>query len=447
MLLNLLRTRASFFFAVLDADEEEFCRNWLEESDRGMAHFCAWVNLGFHIVSLALDPIMMRMSFYEVMWKLHIFAIAVSILFLVLRKNDIHVRPLILLLLGLTVLGYLYLFHRGVALHDEPIVAIKTWSGYLTVGIFAVLMCPYHFMVPAAGAILILLGSIPPWLHIAEGYKMTFVTAFAMTMTAFVQWAQTQRLKHNALTEFHAMKKLHEAELRQIDNELSLARDIQNSLKTPTYLKTEQVVAYCYQSRTAHVGGDWVAFRRGLMGELIVVVADATGKGMQAALVVHAVQSLWAETLDDPRFEPIEWLRRVNKTLYRLGETKPHSMTMGILVVKTDLTLTYWSAGHLPLFIIRGDEINGHVKVVGARGDILGLSPELKIKSEVAQLDRATTLSILLGSDGVFPKGTGHSKQDLLRFARDVAIDGGHALEVCASDDDKTLVWLHRRAG
>src|SRR5690606_10891442 len=131
----------------------------------------------------------------------------------------------------------------------------------------------------------------------------------------------------------------------KVEREMELAKEIQTSLEPPPIIDFGgNMQIHTYQITHYTVGGDWMAVRENGAGDLVMLVADATGKGMQAALVVHAVQALWARFLDDPDFDPADFLDQANRTLLRLGRKKVHSMTVGIAVLSRE-KLTYWSAG------------------------------------------------------------------------------------------------------
>src|SRR5690606_25320994 len=111
------------------------------------------------------------------------------------------------------------------------------------------------------------------------------------------------------------------ARRQKYESDLDLAREIQDSLSPPPDTTVMgNIKVSCYQIKHHQVAGDWTACRRIGDDRTIIVVADATGKGMQAALVIHAVQSLWAEQLDYLEFKPQQWIERVNRALFKLGE-------------------------------------------------------------------------------------------------------------------------------
>src|SRR5690606_39029855 len=126
-----------------------------------------------------------------------------------------------------------------------------------------------------------------------------------------------------------------------------------------------------YQIKHTQVAGDWTAVRKLANDDLIVLEVDVTGKGLQAALVVHAIQSIWAEALGVEEFDIDQWARKLNRTLFRMGERRPHSATLGILRVSQD-RISYWCLGHTPLFVVTYPGGKAHLAASRARGSVLG---------------------------------------------------------------------------
>jgi sigma-B regulation protein RsbU (phosphoserine phosphatase) len=228
----------------------------------------------------------------------------------------------------------------------------------------------------------------------------------------------------------------------KMESDLTLARDIQDSLSPPAeHTVSERLRVACYQIKHEKVGGDWTALRGSPSGELAVVVADATGKGVQAALVIHAVQSLWADALGEATFDPKLWLERVNRALHRLGETKPHSLTMGVTIVGAD-EVTYWSAGHVPMFAVVESAGKRHLTSLTAKGSVLGIGNDIEVQPAVLSLAGVDRLDLLLGSDGVFANGSRTKRRELDDFYERVLKEGAASLKSCPAEDDKTLVRI-----
>lgn len=230
----------------------------------------------------------------------------------------------------------------------------------------------------------------------------------------------------------------------KIEHDLTLAHEIQDSLAPPpSYLHADRLQINTYQIKHSAVAGDWVGFRELATGEIVVVVADATGKGVQAALIVHAVQSLWADALRDETFDPIHWLTRVNRTLFTLGQRKPHSMTIGVAVITCRAT-SYFGAGHVPLFIV--DQEKNKITPLMAKGGVLGIKEQVSITEVRHEYATEDNLILLLGTDGVFDKGSRTNKREVLAMIENLGAKGQGALEDVDVDDDKTLIVVKTNA-
>ena len=229
----------------------------------------------------------------------------------------------------------------------------------------------------------------------------------------------------------------------QIEHDLAIARDIQDSLAPPPErLFAGNRKVECFQVKHAKVAGDWMAVRELADGRLIGIVADATGKGVQAALVVHAVQSLWADTLGEEDFLPEPWIQRVNRVLMRMGEKKRHSLTLGVVILSKD-TFEYWSAGHIPLFIIEvKNDGTEEVKSYPARGSVIGLKDDLVLQKTEGKFASDGKFGILLGSDGTFDRGSRTSRREVSDIYGKLRSAGGDTLKTLTADDDRTLVFI-----
>src|SRR5215210_7240456 len=183
-------------------------------------------------------------------------------------------------------------------------------------------------------------------------------------------------------------------ERERIEQELQVARQIQRSLlpeATPE-LYGWQFATYYKPAR--EVGGDFYDFLELEDGRLGLVVGDATGKGMPAALVMATTRGMLraaAQTLDSPG----EVLARVNDALY---PDVPSAMFVtcfyAILDPKSG-ALSYANAGHdLPYLWHDGD-----AEELRARGMPLGLMPEMSYEEKEAVLGEGSI--VLFYSDGL----------------------------------------------
>jgi serine phosphatase RsbU (regulator of sigma subunit) len=159
-------------------------------------------------------------------------------------------------------------------------------------------------------------------------------------------------------------------ERERIEQDLRVARSIQQASlpKEVPILEGWQITPYYQPAR--EVGGDFYDFFYLAEGRLGVVVGDATGKGMPAALVAEATSNMLravAQALDSS--SPGEVLARVNETLVaRIPSNTFVTCFYAILDPKRG-TLSYANAGHdLPYL-----HHSGECEELRARGMPLGL--------------------------------------------------------------------------
>ncbi len=270
-------------------------------------------------------------------------------------------------------------------------------------------------------------------------------TLLGYSCATFLSQMQTRRIEREVKLELENRELLIRAATSKLERELELAREIQSSSLPPAHSSFRDVFEVsCHLLAHDRVGGDWFALRHVDSETMIVMVLDVTGKGMQAALIVHAVQSLWMESLDIPGFDPQRWMSIVNKALVRLGERTRHTLTMGIAVLTTD-QLTYWSAGHCPAVLVwRDGEGEMKAKQVFGHGSVMGLDAEMELRPTVASLPLGGDLRIMIGSDGVFDTLM-HKRRGLLQLAADLDAFGEQAIRDLPDHDDKTLVVISRK--
>jgi serine phosphatase RsbU (regulator of sigma subunit)/predicted ester cyclase len=248
-----------------------------------------------------------------------------------------------------------------------------------------------------------------------------------------------------------------ERERERIEQELLVARRIQQASlpeEVPT-LAGWQISPYYQPAR--EVGGDFYDFHLLSEGRLGLVVGDATGKGVPAALVMSTTCGMLqavSQTLDSS--SPSEVLEQVNETL--LSRMPPNMFVTcfyGVLDPRSG-TFTYANAGHdLPYLRRR----SGDAEELRARGMPLGLMSGMGYEEKEIVLDAGD--GALFYSDGLVeahdPKG------EMFGFPRLRELVAAHAEEKSLEEnlleelysfvgegweqeDDITLLTLRRSA-
>jgi serine phosphatase RsbU (regulator of sigma subunit) len=189
----------------------------------------------------------------------------------------------------------------------------------------------------------------------------------------------------------------------RVEQELRVARDIQRASlpKEVPELEGWQIAPFYQPAR--EVGGDFYDFLELKDGHLGLVVGDATGKGVPAALVMASARSM-LRALAQTSESPGDVLRRANDPL--ATDIPPNMFVTcfyAILDPKSG-SLRYANAGHdLPYLRRR----TGDAEELRARGMPLGLMPGMGYEENEIVLDAGE--SVLFYSDGLVeahdPKG------------------------------------------
>ena len=193
-------------------------------------------------------------------------------------------------------------------------------------------------------------------------------------------------------------------ERERVEQELQVARRIQQASlpKVVPQLEGWQITPFYRPARD--VGGDFYDFHFLSEGRLGLVVGDATGKGVPAALVMSTtlgMLQLAAQDLESS--SPSEVLRRVNEALSpRIPSNMFVTCFYAILDPKSG-SLNYANAGHDIPYLYR----NGDAEELRARGMPLGLMPGMGYEEKETILQGGE--AALLYSDGLVeahsPKG------------------------------------------
>jgi serine phosphatase RsbU (regulator of sigma subunit)/ketosteroid isomerase-like protein len=206
------------------------------------------------------------------------------------------------------------------------------------------------------------------------------------------EWGGGTRLSD--LLELRLEQEMRERE--RLEQELRVARRIQQASlpeEVPT-LEGWQISPYYRPAR--EVGGDFYDFHLLSDGRLAVVVGDATGKGVPAALVMSTTCGMLQLAAQAPdSSSPGEILSRVNEALFA---RIPQNMFVTCFYAIFDSesgSLSYANAGHDLPYVRRGDDC----EELRARGMPLGLMAGMGYEEKEITLQ--ATEAALFYSDGL----------------------------------------------
>jgi serine phosphatase RsbU (regulator of sigma subunit) len=189
------------------------------------------------------------------------------------------------------------------------------------------------------------------------------------------------------------------------EQELRLARSIQRASLPEEVPQLEgwQITPLYQPAR--EVGGDFYDFHLLSEGRVGLVVGDATGKGVPAALVMSTTCGMLqavSRTLDSS--SPGEVLEQVNETLLARIPANMFVTCFYAILEPQSGTLSYANAGHDLPYLRRGD---GDCNELRARGMPLGLMPGMGYEEKEIVLEEGE--AALFYSDGLVeahgPKG------------------------------------------
>jgi serine phosphatase RsbU (regulator of sigma subunit) len=118
---------------------------------------------------------------------------------------------------------------------------------------------------------------------------------------------------------------------------------------------------------------------------------------------------------------------------------------MGLLAIGGGI-LRYYSAGHVPLYVIESVAGAHALRTLPSRGPMLGLSETIQLVVGEIDLREDGLRWILGGTDGIFTRETRFSRRRGMDLIKTFETQGPEALLDTATDDDKILFVLEKAA-
>jgi sigma-B regulation protein RsbU (phosphoserine phosphatase) len=217
--------------------------------------------------------------------------------------------------------------------------------------------------------------------------------------------AQSGQLIRNSQLQEEALEK------NRLALELETARKIQENLIPKSMPQLPELEIASFFNPADEMGGDYFDFLFLENNQVVIVIADVSGHGASAAMIMAMLKGILQSHLDHFQ-SPEKGLSHINKILHR---TLPAEIfvTMGLLVYDpSNQSLLYTNAGHPPLLYY--DNLNHSLSYLELRGCPLnGLTDptytSLKIELHANDL-------ILLYTDGL--SETMNKQQEMWGYSR-----------------------------
>jgi phosphoserine phosphatase RsbU/P len=144
-------------------------------------------------------------------------------------------------------------------------------------------------------------------------------------------------------------------QLQRLENEISIAREVQDQLFPRDLPQVEgmEIAAICRAARS--VSGDYYDFIQLTPRHVAIAIADISGKGISAALLMASLQAALRSQLLTPGSENMstaELVSRLNKHLVRNTADDRFATFLIMMYDKETRKLRYTNAGHLPGFCL-----------------------------------------------------------------------------------------------
>jgi serine phosphatase RsbU (regulator of sigma subunit) len=240
---------------------------------------------------------------------------------------------------------------------------------------------------------------------------------------------------------------LHEAAMgdQALQRDLALAHEVQRGFLPSAAPRIPEYDFFEFYEPANQLGGDYYDYIELPGGRLAVVVADVSGKGISASLLMA---KLSAETryclASEP--EPHQAVGRLNRAFCDSGwEDRFVTMVLAVLDPRRH-ELTVVNAGHLPPLLRRGP---GAVEAIGEAASCLPLGVDREIDYVQCVVPLAPGESIVLYTDGITEA---MNAQDELYGPQRLTnllssdVEGVGRLGRCILDDVKHFVGVHSQS-
>jgi len=183
----------------------------------------------------------------------------------------------------------------------------------------------------------------------------------------------------------------------RIEAELALGRRLQRSFVPLVAPEVPGWAVASHYEPAREVGGDFFdAFRpRARPRELAVVIADVTGKGIAAALLMAFARPLIHAAIDHAR-RPAVALERTNRILVEERRAALFITALCVYIDTRSGRFVVANAGHEPPLVLR---VDGRLEEVDSSGPLLGAFPRIGLEERSGVLEPGDLL--FLYTDGV----------------------------------------------
>jgi phosphoserine phosphatase RsbU/P len=220
------------------------------------------------------------------------------------------------------------------------------------------------------------------------------ITAWTLTFGGSVAAAVLLAAIYRFRSELSASRQ----ELARKQSELYFANKVQRELFPQQLPQVGELEFAAACNPASGISGDYYDTLSLPNGHLVFAIADISGKGISAAILMANLQAL-LRVVSASAQDPVEVCTKVNQHLHQVTDTSRFAtMFYGDWSPETK-TVRYVNAGHNPPFLLRGTEI----QTLDHGGIPLGIMPASKY--EMGEISLIPGDLLVLYSDGITEAG------------------------------------------
>jgi sigma-B regulation protein RsbU (phosphoserine phosphatase) len=188
-------------------------------------------------------------------------------------------------------------------------------------------------------------------------------------------------------------------EQEKVRRDLAVAAEVQRRLLPPQPPRSPAATFAAFTLPARTIGGDYYDFLDLGEEQVGIAVADVSGKGIPAALLMSVVQAS-LRVISTERGLPLSQLAaKMNGFLYQSTGTNRYATFFYAQIEDHGRRLRYVNAGHNPPYLVRRSEARAEIVELRTGGTVLGLFPE--VVYEEGRIDLRADDVVVAFTDGV----------------------------------------------
>jgi sigma-B regulation protein RsbU (phosphoserine phosphatase) len=194
-------------------------------------------------------------------------------------------------------------------------------------------------------------------------------------------------------------------EQETLRRDIALASDVQRRLLPDAPPRGESVDFAAASVPARRIGGDYYDFVELRDQRIGIALADVSGKGVAAALIMSVVQASLRIISSEGDIPPPRLVARMNEFVYRSTPGNKYATFFYAQLDEQRRQLRYVNAGHNPPYLLRaerrsaGDSASAEIEQLSVGGTVVGMFPEMGYEEATVALHPGDVL--LVFTDGV----------------------------------------------